>query len=109
MEKIACLCKNEKELTRLATENIEQEKKIDERVKWSMFWAILLVLFGVMSAVVSNIYSQLDEIHTEVASNSAKLEQRLNDTALAQAKIDVQYVEIQKTLAEIKTQIAKFK
>lgn len=104
-----CECRQEKEVSRLADENIAQQAQIDERVKWTMFWAILLVIFGVLVSIINNVYSQLDATHADVAVNTARIESKLNETSIAQAKIDVQYVEIQRTLAEIKIQLSKIK
>lgn len=102
-------CKQEKEISRIATENVLQQTAIEDRVKWSMFWSILLVIFGILGTVTSNIYSQLDAIVNDEQSFHKDIDTKVSENRISQAKIDVQYVEIQKTLAEIKVTLAKIK
>ena len=102
-------CKQEKEITRLGNENIAQQSQIDERVKWTMFWAILLVIFSILGTVVSNVYSQLDAIVNDEQSFHKEVDNKVNETKIAQAKIDVQYADIMSKLAEINSKLSKIK
>lgn len=102
-------CEKTKDIDRLVAINDEQSKAIEERVKWTMFWAILLVLFGLLGTIFNNIYSQIDEIDSTEVDFHKEMDAKVNETKIAQAKIDVQYADIMSKLAEINLKLSKIK
>lgn len=102
-------CLNEKELQRLAESEKTLFEAVDGRVKWTMFWAILVVVFGLLTGIVGNIYSQLDDAHKATSALNTDFDTKISEIRIAQAKIDVQYAQIQKQLAEIQVQLEKLR
>lgn len=99
----------EREIDRLSKENILQQAQIEERLKWSTFWAIIVLLVSIFVSVIGSMYSVLEREASATYLEVDELNKKYDDVAISQAKIDVQYVEIQKTLAEIKLQLSKIK
>jgi hypothetical protein len=72
-----------------------------------MFWAVVVAFIGITSAVISNVYSQIDEFEKLANSEHKSLEVKVTDNSILQAKIETQLANIQKDLVDIKKSLSK--
>lgn len=100
------ICSRDKEIERLVKENDMQFEDLKTKVSWGMYWAINLVIFGILGTTMSNIYSQIDE-HEDLVNRKIEEVQRDNKNSdIMQAKIETQLLEIQKQLTDINSKIS---
>ena len=102
-------CVQTKEIERLFEADKVHSQAIDKKVNWVIFWSIVTLIFAMASAVVNNTYNNVEAHKAQSDKRFVALENRTTETLVAQAKIDAQYVEIQKQLAEIKLALNKIK
>lgn len=102
-------CKHEKEFITIRDdfEKIRDEDK--KLVTWTVFWSIMLVLFGLLGTMMSNIYSQIDEHEKLVNSQVVELQKSSRETDLTQVKIETQLNQIQTQLSDISLKLSKVK
>ena len=104
-----CQCKHDKDIERLMNKVDTMEGEVGVRVSWTLFWSIVALLSSIVGTVITNIYSQIDDIEVSDAKFQESINDKVNDSKVNQAKIDTQLSQIASQLADIQTKLSKIK
>ncbi len=96
------VCKREKEIDK-AIEDVSYLQK--HAVSFTLFWSVITVALVITSAILTNAYSQIDELENKEAEFHKDIEEQVNGDRLVQTRIETQLAQIQKDILEVKKEL----